>query len=562
MKHTIASFVLSLFAVLLLATSTAHAVSLSGSSAEEAKVEEVKPTDPLGRDTPRGSVAGFLKAVTKEDYVDAAQYLDVSKLPRANRDKSDAIAMDLQQLLNRYGWLTPDVALSADPAGKLEDGFDENIDSIGGIKKNGATIEVLLQRIESKDGLQIWVVDADFVKRIPALASTMEETILDKVLVGELQDFKIKGAGIGHWLAMLALYVVAYLLSTILVRLLISGVKRCMAKRNSSSSEKHFISKFRVPLQLYSMVWIAYLGANYLKVDLIVRHAFMPIGIVISWIAVGLFFWRLADLGVMAYERQMAARERYNMTSVLAFVRRALKFISVMVIFILILSSFGVDVSAGLAALGIGGIALALGAQKTLENFIGSLSIIADQPLFVGDFCKIGDVSGTVEDIGMRSTRLRTNDRTLVTIPNGDLSTQRIENFARRSRFLLNRTMVLRYDSTSEKIRLFITKCEDIFKAQPKIVQEGVMVRFLGFFETGYQIQLWANVETRDFNEFLKIQAEVSLQIIDAAWECGLYFAIPSQTFLPAKDQVGGQVLVTTQNKESSKGDAPASSTV
>src|SRR5690606_16560419 len=171
------------------------------------------------------------------------------------------------------------------------------------------------------------------------------------------------------------------------------------------------------------------------------------------WVAAGFFLWHFSDLFVTGVERQLARRERFELTSVLSFVRRILKFFFAFLILILVLNSFGINVTAGLAALGIGGIALALGAQKTLENFIGSLSIIADRPLHVGDFCKIGDVSGTVIDIGMRSTRLRTNDQTMVTIPNGALSSQTIENFSRRPRYLLNRRMILRYDATPGQIR-------------------------------------------------------------------------------------------------------------
>ena len=99
--------------------------------------------------------------------------------------------------------------------------------------------------------------------------------------------------------------------------------------------------------------------------------------------------------------------------------------------------------------------------------------------------------------------------------------------------------MILRYDATSDQIRDFLTRANTVIEGQEKIVKEGTIVRFLGFVETGYMVELWANVNTGDFNEFLKVQADVTLGIIDAARACGIYFAIPSQTFLPAKDQTG-----------------------
>lgn len=522
---------------------TAHAqIPGTGAGKTDVSAAAEEPADELGRSTPRGTIKGFLKAVVEENYVDAAQFLDLGALSRTEKTRAATYAQNLQRILDKQGWINPDGNLSDHAEGKKDDGLEPNFDEVGTLRASSGNTPILVERITGPNNQQIWLISPDLVEKIPEMSRGLEDTYADKLMIGQLDSFKIYGTGIGHWILMLGLYVVAYMISGFLVRAIIRLVRRFFRHRNAAKtpSEKHLIDEFETPLRLYAMVWIASLSAAFMGVSLIVRHSFMPISTVIAWIAIGLFFWRLADLAVSLFERRMAAKERYSLTSALAFARRGLKFISVIIIVILVLSSFGVDVTAGLAALGIGGIALALGAQKTLENFIGSLSIIADQPFHVGDFCKIGEVSGTVEDIGMRSTRLRTNDRTLVTIPNGDLSSQRIENFARRTRFLINKSFVLRYDSTTPQIRKFMALCNDIFKTQDKIVKEGTMVRFLGFVDNGHQIQFWANVNTGDYNEYVAVQADIFLQVIDAAWACGLYFAIPSQTFLPAKDQTGG----------------------
>ncbi len=540
----LAFFLLALFAV------QAQAQLPSASKTEEATTETpAVETDPLERDTPRGTLKGFLASVSEENFEQASQYLDLSGLSRAQQARGSVIAQNLQRLLDRQGWMLPDGSLSVSPEGNKEDELEANFDRVAALRTKNGEIPIEVQRITTKDNKQIWLFASSFVDQIPELSSTLEEAPIDKIMLGGLQSFKIHGASLGHWIVMLGLYIIAYLISGYIVRAFIRLVRRVFRGQHDATtpSERHLIDVFETPLRLYTMVWIAALTAVFLGISVIVRHTFMPIAMVLAWVAIGLFFWRLVDLLVSVYERRMARHGRYNMTSMLSFVRRAAKFVFVIIVAIMILSSLGVDVTAGLAALGIGGIALALGAQKTLENFIGSLSIIADQPFHVGDFCKIGEVSGTVEDIGMRSTRLRTNDRTVVTIPNGDLSTQRIENFARRTRFLINRTMVLRYDSKPDQIRAFVEKATAIFNATDKIVKEGTMIRFLGFSSNGYEVQMWANVETGDYNEYVAVQSDITLQVIDAAWECGLYFAIPSQTFLPARDQTGVPVDNTEQ---------------
>ena len=150
--------------------------------------------------------------------------------------------------------------------------------------------------------------------------------------------------------------------------------------------------------------------------------------------------------------------------SVVVLLRRTAKIVLFLLATVAVLDTLGVDVTTGIAALGIGGIALALGAQKAVENLIGSLNVIADRPVQVGDFCRAGDIVGTVEDIGMRSTRIRTNERTLVTIPNGDFSSREIENFAKRDRFLFNPTIGVEYGISAGQLRRAVEIIEQILR--------------------------------------------------------------------------------------------------
>jgi len=511
-------------------------------SPETAAPAEVSKDD-LGRETPRGTLQGFMRSVGEQNYTEAAQYMNLAGLPRSQRENGEQLAQQLQNLLDRYGRMQADGALSDDVEGKKNDDLAADLDDIAALKIKDQDLPIYAQRITDGDGASIWLIDSAFVAQIPKLSENIEASFLDKLAGTKLDHYKIRGAGLAHWLCMIGLYLVGYMISGFIIRSILRIVRKILQKKNKKNapSEDNIMDAFETPLRLFFMVLMAMIPAEILGVSILVRHTFLQVAIVISLVSFGLFVSGISDLLVSNFERSLSKRGRYNMTSALAFFRRGIKLLCAVIVIILILDSFGVDVTSGLAALGIGGIALALGAQKTLENFIGSVSIIVDQPFYVGDFCKIGDISGTIEDIGMRSTQIRTNDRTLVTIPNGNLSTLSVENYARRSRFLINRRMVLRYDSKPDQIHDFIDRSRAVIASHSKTVKDGIPVRLLGFVDNGYAVEIFCHVETADNNEFLSVQADITYGIIEAAWASGIYFAIPSQTFIPALDQTGGR---------------------
>ena len=141
------------------------------------------------------------------------------------------------------------------------------------------------------------------------------------------------------------------------------------------------------------------------------------------------------------------------------------------------LGAVGYPVATVLAGLGIGGLALAFGAQKTIENLFGSISLAADQPFRVGDFVKIEDFTGNVERIGMRSTQIRTLDRTLISLPNGKLADMRIEDFASRDRIRFAATVGLVYGTTEEQVRRVVAGIEAMLRANPKVWPDVVVAR-------------------------------------------------------------------------------------
>jgi MscS family membrane protein len=256
----------------------------------------------------------------------------------------------------------------------------------------------------------------------------------------------------------------------------------------------------------------------------------------ILWLALFMFVWLLIDTVFDFGEQRLREKNKTASLSAILFIRTSFKFTLLAVAFIIILDTIGVDVTTGIAALGIGGIALALGAQKTIENLVGGISVIFDQPVNVGDFCKFGDTVGTVEKIGIRSTRIRTLNRTIVTIPNADFSSRLIENYTSRDQFLLNAKIGLRYETSHDQMKFVLKGLKDMLDTHEKVNPDPARVRFVDYGSDSLIVELFAYIYAVDWNDFLAIKEELNLKLAKVVEDSGSGFAFPSQTVYLAKD--------------------------
>ncbi len=168
---------------------------------------------------------------------------------------------------------------------------------------------------------------------------------------------------------------------------------------------------------------------------------------------------------------------------------------------LVILHYVGIDPTAALAGLGIGGIAVALAAQKTLENVIGGLSIIFDKAVRVGDFVKLGETSGAVDDIGLRSTRIRTMDRTILSVPNSQIANANIETLSARDKFWLHHFIGLRYETTTDQMGAVLTGIHTYLAAHPMIDRtDTIRVRLIRFGPSSLDIEVFAYVHALDWD--------------------------------------------------------------
>ncbi|MCW4468787.1 mechanosensitive ion channel family protein [Flavobacterium sp. MFBS3-15] len=524
MKHI---FKKSCLLIILLFAVTAHAQLIPGTGkAEEAAAET--PRDSLGRRSPRGTVEGFITAIGESDYVRASHYLELNK--RAYRKEAERIRIVtiFQRLLDQSGDIQAYGFISNKETGRTdEEKLAEGTDLVGNITAAGETIDLLVKNTAKAGDPAVWLFSAETVEDVLAI-NVDTDLLIDKILPDVLKEQRLGGVPVGHWLALVVLIMLSYLAAWA-VTSIITLVINFVWKKAREEKTDLVIRAFELPFRLYLTVWIFVSVSQQVGISIIVRQRFSVISVTVGIVAILMLLWRIADLVSIYTKNRMTARKRISTISVIMFLRRTAKVAIVVFGIIAVLGALGVDVTAAVAALGIGGIALALGAQKTMENFVGSVTLIADQPIRVGDFCRIGDISGTVESIGMRSTKLRTAARTIVTIPNGDFSSDKIENLAFRDRFLFNPSFYFRMETTPDQMRYLLVELRAVLYAHPKVLDTPPVVRFTGITSSSLKVDVISYVEAPNWDTAQEIHEDLLLRMMDVVISSGTYFAMPTQ---------------------------------
>lgn len=303
-----------------------------------------------------------------------------------------------------------------------------------------------------------------------------------------------------------------------------------LARRTRAGWDDQLAARLGGPVSLLLAILLFQVSLAWLPLGAAATQALRDAISVITVVTVMWGAFRAIDLAHRMLEERRWAAERPASRSLLALGARFAK-VTVLVMGALVaLSQVGVSVASLLAGLGIGGLVLALAAQKTVENLFGAVSIGVDQPMREGDFIRIYDFVGTVEQIGLRSTRIRTLDRTLVTIPNGELANQRIESYTARDRIRLACTIGVEYRTTPEQMREILAALRRILREHPRIWPDAIVVRFKEFAESSLDIEIMAWFQTSDWSEFQAIREEVLLEFMAAIAQAGCSMAFPTHT--------------------------------
>lgn len=359
---------------------------------------------------------------------------------------------------------------------------------------------------------------------------------VEEVLPRYFVEVRFLELALWQWLGLLVVLLAASFLG-LFAALFVVRVIRLGLRRVKAEWPGLVLDALAGPLRLFLSVWIFYLGSAAL-IGLSDR-ALSFVGTTCEVLAVLAGTWltlRLVDVGATLVRRHFEAR---GVQAALTLVPMGVRITKVFVLLIALLSlvsQLGFNVASILAGLGVGGLAIALALQKPLENLFSGIAVIMDQPVKVGDFCRIGDHLGTVEDIGLRSTRIRTLDRTLLSIPNTEFASVRIESFTARDKIRFVHTLSFGYDTSPDQMRYLLTRIREILNAHPKVERDPCRVRFTRYGAFSLDVDLFAFVQTTDWSEYLSIQEDIFLHIYEAVEESGAYFAYPSQTLYLGRD--------------------------
>jgi MscS family membrane protein len=485
------------------------------------------PRDPLGRDSPQSSVFALQQACHDKRYERAARYIDLRRLPQAQRLKDgSSIALELCEVLDRDTQF--EVAnLSLEPLGEKtnEKPGAERVDSF---KVNGKSVDLELERVTLRSGLGIWVFSPETVDNAPRILRMATDSPVEKYLPDILVKWNMFDTSLWRWIALILLVLVL----TILSRLFSRGLLRLLEpllKRIAPHTDKTVLESFVAPLQVLLVVALFRAGAEAIAPSPRVHNFFAKALAFVFFVGVAWLGMTIIDVAVAGLRSRLLSRRQGFTYSILPLGSRVLKIAIFLLTIAAVLSSWGYNTNSILAGMGLGGIAVALAAQKTVENLFGGVAVVSDRPVAVGDFCKFGDRTGTVEDIGLRSTRIRTLDRTLVTVPNGLFSSMTLENFDRRDKMLFHFMLNLQRDTNPDQVRTLLASISKILVEHPSIETGALPVRFIGVGTYSLDLEIFAYVRTRDGNEFMKVQQDLYLWILDAVVAAGTALAIPTQ---------------------------------
>jgi MscS family membrane protein len=487
-----------------------------------------KSQDPLNRDSPQSSVFAFLEACRARDYARARRYLDLRKLPEDQRLKDGTqLAEQLEKILDRD--VQFDVAaLSRNPEGAGVEGRPPHRELVASFTVNGKTMNLELERVTLRSGLSVWLFSSDSVALIPQLAQLASDSPVERHLPAALVSLKVIDTPAWRWIALALLVAALAPLSRLVVQLVLLLAEPIL-KRVAPYMDRRALQLFDGPLRLLlsvaafrmGMAWIGPSALLRLYLERCLALAFFA---GLAWLCMA-----IVDLAVSRFRLALEAKRETFSYSVLPLASRVLKLTILVLMIAAVLGDWGYNTTTILAGLGVGGLAIALAAQKTIENFFGGVAVISDRPVFVGDFCRFGDRVGTVEDIGLRSTRLRTPDRTLITVPNAQFSSMTLESFSKRDKMLFHLTLNLRRDTTPEQVRSLLTSITTVLTQHPKLETGQIPVRFIGVGTYSLDLEVDAYIKTRADDEFLQIRQELLLHILDAIEGSGTALALPTQ---------------------------------
>ncbi len=509
-----------------LTNSSAHGKEPVSPAAEPdtAKKEILKLEDELHRDTPQSSITHFLEAITKNDFKTASQYLDFRNLPaKIKQIPEEELTKKLEIVLNRAVWIDLD-ALSDKTTGYNNDNLPGFRDFLGRVKLTGnKSVDLLLQKVPGAEGFQIWKISNRTVAQIPAMYSVHGYNEFEQKLDDIFPEYDFFGWQLWQWIFSLLIILALFIALSIPLWCISYFIK----KQNTTFSF-HLASFVIGPLRLAGLLYLSdyvvfqYVTPSTAMLHLVELHTLKLLAVL--WI-----IFSIIDLGKDRAALVLERQGLQNSTVLLRPARTMLKVLMFILVVLVWLDNLGLSITTVLTGLGVGGIAFALAAQDTLKNLIGSVIILLDRPYIVGQRVIVEGHDGEVEEIGLRSTKLRLMTGHQAIIPNEVMAKSAIENIGRRPHIRRKNNIALPYDTPLHKVKKAVEIIRAILENHEGMDKEmPPQVFFESFQRDHLSIIMFYWYHPGKLWNYMAFSQKVNEQIMEQFEKEGISFALPT----------------------------------
>lgn len=476
--------------------------------------------DKFNRGTPSSTAQGFFAAVDIGDYEAAAEYLDLRNLRGAATELTGPqLARRLFVIVKRATWLDVD-ELVDEPEGRKGDGLPDYRDSIGRVRNKDKEVQLLMQRVPRGDGQLIWKLSNATVSLIPELYEIYGYPPAIEKLRRSLPEGSFLGLELFKWVIVAATAVAVY----VLVLLMAFFIRRLLGEPDEPMHRQvfHFlIMPFGLWAVLIAMNSVGTTLGRSVTAEALQQYSPLPILLTVWMLFAGI------SLISTLYSNVLRRDGRLGGLMLVRPLSNAIRLLIFLLAILVYLDRIGINITSVLAGLGIGGVAVALALQKPMEDVFGAITLYTQQPVRVGDFCSFGNTTGTIEEIGLRTTYLRTLANTRIAIPNARLAGQAIDNISARQKILYRPSLRLRYDSSPQQIRAVLDGIRELLEKDEKTL-DGHRVRFNEIGDDALKLEIFAYFNTQDWAEYLELAEDMNLRLLDIVSAAGTSLALPA----------------------------------
>jgi MscS family membrane protein len=502
---------------------------------------EVETGDEV-RPTPRQAVRGFVEAVEGRRWEEAAALLSAQPLTPELLQRLTGVARDLEAVLTTQ--LAEELeSLSDNPEGKLDDKLPSDTEEVGRVPNPGGRGTDSVRLVKLVDGR--WIFSPLTVSRADDWYGALPDRWMREHLPGPLLKPGPRGIFYWQYVALTALAFVGLILGRLGAAIL-GWLFHRLTARTETTFDDALVTLMRRPLRLFMTTVVA---EALLPSVLLSKSASDLVVGGLSGLRLISVYWALinaVELGIETARHSKFLADRPETRALLPLGSKAAKVALTVIAIIVFLQKLGYPAASLIAGLGIGGLAFALAAQKTVENLFGSVMLTLDQPFRPGDVVHFDGLTGTVESVGLRSTRIRTADRSIVTIPNGRLADLRIESLAQRDRLRLFVTLSLTQATRSEALERILVEVRTWLEQHPQRHSEAPRVVVCALGQGSIDLEVTAFFDMTDAAAFQFVKQDALLMMLRTVEKHGSALALPSRTL-----HVASMPALVTGNKGS-----------